>query len=579
MSYRVLARKWRPKTFSELVGQSHVLQALENALQQGRIHHAYLLTGTRGVGKTTIARILARCFNCEKGPTASPCGVCGSCTEISEGRNLDLIEVDAASRTKVEDTRELLENSQFAPSQGRYKIYLIDEVHMLSNHSFNALLKTLEEPPEHVIFIFATTHPQKIPVTVLSRCLQFHLKNIVVEQISGHLDFVLGEEDIRFDSSALEMIAHAAQGSMRDALSITEQAIAFGQGEVRVEQVKSMLGMVDADVTASLIRSVLAADHQQAFSVLREHASKSLDFGVLVDDLLQILHRVALEQLQTGLGAEGQIQRDAIIDIAAKTDPTFVQIMYQGILLGKRDLQLAPDPITGMEMLLLRLLAFRPLEAGLVASQSETSAATHGDHQALEEGAAPAKKPVISPSRAEQFTESGTDNKAAATPSTDDVRAPQTVDDASPDIAAEAVRLAEFDNAAWCQSFSMLPLAGLVRAVLENCIFHGQQDVSAAVPKLSFKLEQRRADLFKPEHAEKLAAALSIFFGEQVDADIELVEQLGSDETPVRYREREQQKKQDGAIRSVEQDANVKKIIDTFSGSLNRESIQLLNSD
>ena len=580
MSYRVLARKWRPQTFKQLVGQSHVLQALENALKQGRIHHAYLLTGTRGVGKTTIARILARCFNCEEGSSAEPCGRCISCVEITEGRSLDLIEVDAASRTKVEDTRDLLENSQFAPSHGRYKIYLIDEVHMLSNHSFNALLKTLEEPPEHVIFIFATTHPQKIPVTVLSRCLQFHLKNIVVDQISAHLRFVLEEEKISFEDAALDMIGHAAQGSMRDALSITEQAIAFGQGEVKAEQVKSMLGMVDADVVAALVKAIITSNSDKAFSVLREQASKSLDFGVLVDGLMQFMHRVALEQLQSGLGTESQIQGQDIGEVAQMTDPSFIQIIYQTLLLGKKDLQLAPDPLIGVEMLLLRLLAFRPLESGAVLeSSADSRSALNPSGASVIKEAQDTEKKSLAPDQ--PFTPSVTADHGVATTNSEDFSVEEKTDASSAAAATEEVSenlsLTQFNNSVWCKSFAMMPLAGLVRAVLENCVFKECVSDGSGEPRLLFELEKSLSDLYKVEQAEKLGNAMSIVLGESVKAEIDLIDQTSKFETPAAYRQRLQQIKQDDAVKSVEQDANVKKIIDTFAGSLKLDSIKLVD--
>lgn len=296
MAYQVLARKWRPKTFAELVGQSHVQKALLNALEKQQLHHAYLFTGTRGVGKTTIARILARCLNCEQGVTTTPCGECSSCLEISEGRFPDLIEVDAASRTKVEDTRELLENVQYSPVRGRYKVYLIDEVHMLSTHSFNALLKTLEEPPPHVKFLLATTDPQKLPATVLSRCLQLHLKNMSPEHIVQHLQFVLGEEQVAFEDPALWSLAQAAQGSMRDAMSLTDQAIAFGGGSVNADEVRDMLGSIDRASAWQLLQLLHANDQPTLFSNIDVLAQHSVDFSALLDELLHCLHLVMRHQ-------------------------------------------------------------------------------------------------------------------------------------------------------------------------------------------------------------------------------------------------------------------------------------------
>ena len=374
MSYQVLARKWRPQSFETMVGQSHVLKALSNALEQGRLHHAYLLTGTRGVGKTTIARILARCLNCDKGVSATPCGECSTCKEITEGRSVDLIEVDAASRTKVEDTRELLDNVQYAPSQCRYKIYLIDEVHMLSNHSFNALLKTLEEPPPHAVFLFATTHPQKLPPTVLSRCLQFHLKNLTPQLIVNHLKTVFDAESVSFDEDGLWIIARAASGSMRDALSLADQAIAFGGGSVMGDAVNEMLGTVDHDVLTQLLAAIVAGNADKALAVIGAYAERAPDFVGLVDELLKLIHRIAVEQAVPGAGSEGQLYRTFIHDYAGLISPEDLQLFYQSLLVGKRDLALAPDPITGIEMIVLRLFAFRIAPADVQLEQSSSQA-------------------------------------------------------------------------------------------------------------------------------------------------------------------------------------------------------------
>lgn len=392
MSYQVLARKWRPQSFETMVGQSHVLKALSNALEQGRLHHAYLLTGTRGVGKTTIARILARCLNCDKGVSASPCGECSTCKEITEGRSVDLIEVDAASRTKVEDTRELLDNVQYAPSQCRYKIYLIDEVHMLSNHSFNALLKTLEEPPPHAVFLFATTHPQKLPPTVLSRCLQFHLKNLTPQLIVNHLKTVFEAESVSYDEDGLWIIARAASGSMRDALSLADQAIAFGGGSVMGDAVNEMLGTVDHDVLTQLLAAIVAGQADKALAVIGAYAERAPDFIGLVDELLKLIHRIAVEQAVPGAGSEGQLYRTFIHDYAGLISPEDLQLFYQSLLVGKRDLALAPDPITGIEMIVLRLFAFRIAPADVQLEQAGHQADSQATPQSG--GVTPAKKLV-----------------------------------------------------------------------------------------------------------------------------------------------------------------------------------------
>ncbi|SFX05198.1 DNA polymerase III subunit gamma/tau [Marinospirillum alkaliphilum] len=360
MSYQVLARKWRPKNFHQLVGQDHVRKALVNALDTDRLHHAYLFTGTRGVGKTTLARILAKCLNCEEGISSEPCGVCSSCQEIDAGRFVDLIEVDAASRTKVEDTRELLDNVQYSPTRGRFKVYLIDEVHMLSSHSFNALLKTLEEPPPHVKFLLATTDPQKLPMTVLSRCLQFQLKNMPPERVVEHLRYLLGEEGVSYDDAALWLLGRAADGSMRDALSLTDQAIAFGQGQLITDQVASMLGVLDHRHLLDLLRALVAHDARQLMAVVAGLAEQAPDFAAVLQDLATLLHRLTLAQVVPEALPPDQADRDELVQLAATLPAEEVQLFYQLAIEGRRDLPLAPDPRTGLEMTLLRMLAFRP---------------------------------------------------------------------------------------------------------------------------------------------------------------------------------------------------------------------------
>ncbi|GAA0578546.1 DNA polymerase III subunit gamma/tau [Halomonas salifodinae] len=366
MSYQVLARKWRPRTFHELVGQDHVRRALVNALDQGRLHHAYLFTGTRGVGKTTLARILAKCLNCtakgegDEAVTSTPCGTCEACRAIDEGRFVDLIEVDAASRTKVEDTRELLDNVQYAPTQGRYKVYLIDEVHMLSTHSFNALLKTLEEPPPHVKFLLATTDPQKLPVTVLSRCLQFTLKNMPPERVVEHLTQVLTAEHVAFDESALWLLGKAADGSMRDAMSLTDQAIAFGQGEVRHGDVAAMLGTLDHRHVLALLEALAEVDAAQLLAEVASLAEQGPDFAGVLDDLVGVLHRLAVAQMVPGGVSNAHGDRDALLALAARFTAEDVQLYYQIGLQGRADMGQAPDPRGALEMTLLRMLAFRP---------------------------------------------------------------------------------------------------------------------------------------------------------------------------------------------------------------------------
>ena len=362
MSYQVLARKWRPQVFADVVGQQHVLTALANGLSLGRLHHAYLFSGTRGVGKTTIARLLAKGLNCEQGITATPCGQCENCREIEQGRFVDLIEIDAASRTKVEDTRDLLDNVQYAPARGRFKVYLIDEVHMLSRHSFNALLKTLEEPPEHVKFLLATTDPQKLPVTILSRCLQFHLKALDVEQISQQLTHILSQEQIPAEARALQLLARAADGSLRDGLSLTDQAIAMGQGAVTTDTVAAMLGALDSSQPLALIEALASGEAEAMMEQLQQAASRGVEWEVLLVEMLRLLHCIAMLQLLPGtLNEEFVASEQQLRELARKLPPEEVQLYYQTLLMGRKDLPLAPDRRMGVEMTLLRALAFHPL--------------------------------------------------------------------------------------------------------------------------------------------------------------------------------------------------------------------------
>jgi len=373
MTYQVLARKWRPRTFATLVGQEHVVRALTHALEQQRLHHAYLFTGTRGVGKTTLARILAKSLNCETGITPTPCGQCSSCLEIDAGRFVDLIEVDAATNTKVDEMRQLLDNAVYAPTRGRFKVYVIDEVHMLSNSAFNAMLKTLEEPPEHIKFILATTDPQKIPVTVLSRCLQFNLKNMPAASIASHLERVLGMEKVAAEPLALRLLAHAARGSMRDALSLLDQAIAYAGGAVSEAAVRAMLGTVDTGHLFDVLEAVAAGDAARALAVADTMESRSLSFDHALGELGRLLHRVALAQTAPDALPEDTPERERVLALARAIDPEDAQLYYQIALHARQDLPLAPDEYAGFSMALLRMLAFAPDNAGRGESPREAA--------------------------------------------------------------------------------------------------------------------------------------------------------------------------------------------------------------
>src|ERR1700691_543994 len=375
-AYTALARSWRPRRFADMVGQEHVLRALSNALQSGRVHHAFLFAGTRGVGKTTVARILAKCLNCDCGVSATPCGECASCREIDAGRSVDLIEVDAASRTKADDTRELLDSVQYAPTRSRYKIYLIDEVHMLSGHSFNALLKTLEEPPPHVKFLLATTDPQKLPVTVLSRCLQFNLKRLSVALISARLAHILQAEQIVFEPAAVQLLAQAGDGSLRDALSLLDQLLAFGNGKALEADARAMLGTVERDHVLRVVEQLAAGDAARLLEYAGSLDELSPDYAQLLDQLASLLERVALKQLVPGFEGDELHPPELLSRLAAQIGAEDLQLYYQTAILGRRDLALAPDARTGFRMTLIRMLAFRPVGASAALGSTPTPAPT-----------------------------------------------------------------------------------------------------------------------------------------------------------------------------------------------------------
>ncbi len=563
MSYQVLARKWRPKIFREMVGQEHVLKALVNALDHDRLHHAYLFTGTRGVGKTTIARILAKCLNCESGVSSEPCGTCSSCQEIAEGRSVDLLEVDAASRTKVEDTRELLENVQYAPTRSRFKVYLIDEVHMLSTHSFNALLKTLEEPPPHVKFLLATTDPQKLPATVLSRCLQFNLKNMPPEQIVGHLSRVLGEEMIEFEEPALWLLGRAAAGSMRDALSLTDQAIAFGSGRVAEEDVRSMLGSVDLSFVYELLEAVSADDAAGALAVVARMAEHAPDFEASLDELLSLLHRVSTAQVLPDAIDNSWGDAERVAQLAAGITAEDAQLFYQMALNGKRDIGLAPDPRRGFEMILLRMLAFRPALA--IDDSIDPSALREVAPDPAPEGGDAVKKPVepaAASGRPPRQQEVRPADIPVAVASGVAAGAP-AVNKPEPEQPASLAQLEALD---WYALLDQLGLTGILYNIASNC-----ELAEVTADTLAFVLDEGSATLFNDSHAEKLGAALSAHFGRKITAQVAIGSVAG--ETPARRSERLREERQAEAVRAIEGDEQLKVLLSRFDGALDPTSI------
>ena len=543
MSYTALARKWRPKKFSELIGQEHVRRALVNALGTGRIHHAFLFTGTRGVGKTTIARIFAKCLNCEKGVTAEPDGTCAACREIDAGRFVDLIEVDAASRTKVDDTRELLDNVQYTPARGRFKVYLIDEVHMLSAHSFNALLKTLEEPPPHVKFLLATTDPQKLPMTVLSRCLQFNLKRLPVAEIATHLRHILGEEGIAYEEAGLKLVAQAADGSMRDALSLLDQLIAFGGGRAGESEARAMLGTVARDHVvriADLLATLKPAELLKGVAALEQFAP---DYAQLLDELAGLLVRVGLRQAVDDYEGDEAFAAEVIERLARALTPEDVQLFYQTAITGKRDLPLAPDPRTGFEMTLLRMVAFRPAGAPGVG-WSDASGAPQRT-QAPEGGRTP-----VAPSAAPAAAAPATGGPAlAATPQTGkDSLAP------TPE--------------SWPAIVNALELGGAARQLASHCAFVLRQ---GAVVRLA--LDPHNQQLRTAAQEEKLTQALSRYFGTPVRLEFQMTGATGG-ETPALLAQRVSQQELSAARRSFEADPGVQDLRERFGATVLPDTVR-----
>jgi DNA polymerase-3 subunit gamma/tau len=537
MSYQVLARKWRPRRFADLVGQTHVARALINGLDHDRLHHAFLFTGTRGVGKTTIARILAKSLNCEAGVSSQPCGTCQSCREVDEGRFVDLIEVDAASRTKVDDTRELLDNVQYAPTRGRYKVYLIDEVHMLSGHSFNALLKTLEEPPPHVKFLLATTDPQKLPVTVLSRCLQFHLKRLSPEQIAVQLEKILGAEGIAFDAASLKLLARSADGSMRDALSLLDQAIAFGGGAVSETEVREMLGSIDNSVIEAILEALAQADARGLLAAVADANDLNADPEGVLNELLLALHRLALLQA----APEAEIDADhaeVLRNYVDRVTPEDVQLFYQIGLHGRRDIALAPDARSGLEMTLLRMLAFRPVALAPEASTGRTVPAARSAANA-----ATVARPAAAPVPVTQA----------------DVR-PQTGGTPVPMPAAGR-------GDGWSDTVVKLGLTALTRELANHCTL---DSIEGNVMRLT--LDQASAHLLNKEREAVLQKALATHY----DRPLELRITTGSPqtETPARERQRTQSERQQAAVEVILNDPNVQALQENFNARVDTGSIR-----
>ncbi len=628
MSYQVLARKWRPRSFREMVGQTHVLKALINALDNQRLHHAYLFTGTRGVGKTTIARILAKCLNCEVGVSSTPCGTCSICKEIDEGRFIDMIEVDAASRTKVEDTRELLDNVQYAPSRGRYKVYLIDEVHMLSGHSFNALLKTLEEPPPHVKFLLATTDPQKLPVTVLSRCLQFALKNMPPERVVEHLTHVLGVEKIPFEADALWLLGRAADGSMRDAMSLTDQAIAFGDGQVLATDVRSMLGSLDQGQVYGVLHALLDGDARALLEAVRHLAEQGPDWSGVLAELLNVLHRVAIAQALPEAVDNGQGDRDRVLALAQALPAEDVQFYYQMGLIGRRDLPLAPDPRGGFEMALLRMLAFRPADAegaprrtlkdlGISPTTADSTnnpvvAATQPaptviapitvelPAQRVEQPAPvplpvpPAKAAINLPWDDQPATP---EVSAAAVPASllevpdnddeppevDDDYEPTGADDFSDSVSLELLESVTAESepelpisdapvatglaADWLALFPHLGLSGMTGSIAANCSL-----VAVDGDSWTLHLDPAQSALFNATQQGRLNDALNQHLGRTLTLAIHV--QKPEQETPAQAAARKRAERQQQAEHEIESDPLVRQMIEQFGAVIRADSIQ-----
>jgi DNA polymerase-3 subunit gamma/tau len=528
MTYQVLARKWRPKDFADMVGQQHVVRTLGNALDRDQLHHAYLFTGTRGVGKTTLARILAKALNCEQGVSSTPCGTCGACTEIDAGRFVDLLEVDAASRTKVDQTRELLENVPYAPARGRYKVYLIDEVHMFSGHSFNALLKTLEEPPPHVKFLLATTDPQKVPVTVLSRCLQLNLRRLLPEEIRARLQQILETEGLGHEPAALGLLARAADGSMRDALSLLDQAIAFGGGRVTEAEVRAMLGSMDGDLVYELVAALADGDGPRLLAEVERISGQTPDFEELLKELIGLMHRIALFQQVPDLIPADDPERERVSDLAGRLSPEDLQLYYQIALTGQPDLSLAPDPRVGFEMVLLRALAFRPAEQAQAGPTSRPAERPPSHPRSSSAPTTPPGPTAGAPreDRAPVGTR-GTDKVAEPTAPPGDTRIETTAD--------------------WHRLVGRLRVGGVASQLAHNCTLRGWTQ-----GRLSLTLDPTAEQLRSRGTEQRLREALESALGMPVQLDIQVARP--EQETPAQRRAREVEERQRRAEESMDND-------------------------
>lgn len=543
MSYQALARKWRPRNFAEMVGQSHVLRALINALDNDRVHHAFLFTGTRGVGKTTLARILAKSLNCEQGVSSTPCGQCSACQEIDAGRFVDLIEVDAASRTKVEDTRELLDNVQYAPTRGRYKVYLIDEVHMLSGHSFNALLKTLEEPPPHVKFLLATTDPQKLPVTILSRCLQFNLRRLAIEQIQGHLEKVLTAESVSFEPIALVELARAADGSMRDALSLMDQAIAFSGGQVSESDVRSMLGTIERHEVYDVLDAIASGESPLVLEQVRKLAEKSPDYHEVIVEMLSTLHHVALLQQWPESYDVSMGEQVRLLSLSNKLAPEDVQLYYQIALTGRRDLPLSPDPRTGLEMTVLRMLAFRPAGES-IKKNTVTANISVPAKLAIKQQQKPA---IVSPAVPEP------------------AKVPEHTTLVAEPAVSNPMTTSEPDE--WQILVEQLGTTGVVKQLAMNCCLLSKQS-----DRWLMALDPNHQHLLTSERQQRLQEDISESSGLKITLQIDIQKLVA--ETPAARLLREAAERQARAQSAITSDDGVKNLVEAFGATIKPDSIQ-----